>query len=75
MIASHQIKADHFTIIGTAPGIKNDPSVARRLSLNRALAVRAKLRAAGVSSEHIIVQAMGSPPGQPDDRVTLTQTP
>jgi hypothetical protein len=69
------IKADHFTIAATAPGISGDPSVARRLSLNRALAVRARLRAAGVPSEHIIVQALGSVPGQADNRVTLTQTP
>ena len=69
------IRADHFLIAATAPGIKGDPSVARRLSLNRALAVRAKLRAAGVPSEHIIVQALGAVPGQVDNRVTLTQTP
>jgi hypothetical protein len=75
LVAAPGVKSDHFTIAATAPGIKGDPSVARRLALNRGLAVRARLRAAGVPSEHIIVQALGSSPGKPDDNVTLTETP
>ncbi|MCU4158772.1 hypothetical protein AiwAL_01470 [Acidiphilium sp. AL] len=67
--------AAHFVIQATAPGIASDPSVARRLSLNRGLAVRAVLRRAGIKSDHIIVQALGDPPGMPDNRAVLTEIP
>lgn len=65
----------HFIVQATAPGVASDPSVARRLSLNRGLAVREVLRRAGVASDHIIVQALGDPPGVAPDHVTLTELP
>ncbi|MBW4035700.1 MAG: hypothetical protein HIU90_09535 [Proteobacteria bacterium] len=65
----------HYVVQATAPGIASDPSVARRMALNRGLAVRAVLRRAGVSSDHIIVQALGNPPGIVPDHVTLTEIP
>ncbi len=65
----------HYIVQATAPGVASDPSVARRMALNRGLAVRAVLRRAGVSSDHIIVQALGNPPGIVPDHVTLTEIP
>ncbi len=65
----------HYVVQATAPGVASDPSVARRMALNRGLAVRAVLRRAGVSSDHIIVQALGNPPGIVPDHVTLTEIP
>jgi hypothetical protein len=67
--------AAHFVVQATAPGVSGDPSVARRMALNRGLAVRAVLRRAGVKSDHIIVQALGDPPGLVPDHVTLTEIP
>lgn len=67
--------AAHFVIQATAPGIASDPSVARRLSLDRGLAVRSVLRHAGVKSDRIIVQALGDPPGTPDNHAVLTEIP
>ncbi|HET8995794.1 MAG TPA: OmpA family protein [Acetobacteraceae bacterium] len=49
-----------FTVAAYATGVADDPSVARRLSLSRALAVRTALLAAGVSASRIEVRAMGS---------------
>lgn len=66
--------ARRYDIAAAAPGIPGDLSVARRLSLNRGLAVRAILRKAGVPPSHIILRAMGSVP-HADDRVTVTQMP
>lgn len=74
-IATKFDKAAHFVVQATAPGVANDPSVARRMALNRGLAVRAVLRHAGVKSDHIIVQALGDPPGLVPDHVTLTEIP
>lgn len=64
-----------FLVRATAPGVPGDPSVARRLSLRRGLAVRDILRQSGVPTERIIVQALGDPRGQPTDRVTVTELP
>jgi hypothetical protein len=65
----------HYIVQATAPGVASDPSVARRMALNRGLAVRAVLRRAGVSSDHIIVQALGNPPGIVPNHVKLTEIP
>lgn len=65
----------HFIVQATAPGVSGDPSVARRMALDRGLAVRDALRTAGVQADHIIVQALGNPPGLPTNRVTVTQVP
>lgn len=64
-----------FIVQATAPGQPGDPSVARRLALARGMAVREVLRGAGIPPQRIIVQALGNPPGRPDDRVTLTELP
>lgn len=67
--------AAHFVVQATAPGVASDPSVARRMALDRGLAVREVLRRAGVASDHIIVQALGDPPGIVPNHVTLTELP
>ncbi len=67
--------AAHFVVQATAPGVASDPSVARRMALDRGLAVRDVLRRAGVASDHIIVQALGDPPGIVPNHVTLTEMP
>jgi outer membrane protein OmpA-like peptidoglycan-associated protein len=62
------------TVSAYAPGSPEDPSVARRLSLARALAARGVLIAEGIASPRIIVRALGaSPPiaDGPPDRVDL----
>ena len=51
-----------FNVVAYAPGSPSDPSTARRLSLSRALAVRASLIAAGVDGANIYVRALGEPP-------------
>lgn len=59
-------------LTATAAGSPDDPSTARRLSLERGLAVRAVLLNAGLASSQIYVRAMGrsGPPG-PADRVDV----
>ena len=52
-----------YNVLAYASGDPDDPSVARRLSLARALAVRAALLADGVSSARIYLRALGSQPG------------
>lgn len=54
-------------------GAKPDPANARRLSLSRALNIRAFLIDRGVDSKRIALRALGntSPPDQPADRVDL----
>lgn len=54
-----------------APGDPSDPSVAMRLSLARALAVRDALTACGVAPQNIIPRALGSVPRQNDDETVL----
>ena len=73
LVAAPGVKSDRFILAATAPGEAGDPSVARRLSLERGLAIQAKLLAAGVPPERILLQALGAVPHQPDDRVTVTQ--
>ncbi len=65
--------ATTFNVLAFASGDPDDPSVARRLSLARAIAVRAVLMADGVPSSRIYLRALGSEPGQgPPDRVDLS---
>ncbi len=66
-----------IAISAFAPGSPEDPSVARRLSLARALATRGVLIAEGIASPRIIVRALGaSPPiaDGPPDRADLAIT-
>jgi hypothetical protein len=59
-----------IAINATAPGSAADPSIAMRLSLSRALAVRDALTACGVKSTSILPRALGSVPGR-DDNTTM----
>lgn len=63
---------ERITIIAYASNVGDQPSTARRVSLSRALSVRAYLIDAGLSNMRINVQAEGdkSPGGNPD-RVDL----
>jgi outer membrane protein OmpA-like peptidoglycan-associated protein len=62
-----------FNVLAYAGGDPDDPSVARRLSLARAIAVRDVLILAGVPSSRIYLRALGSQAGQaPPDRVDLS---
>ncbi|MEO9190343.1 MAG: OmpA family protein [Acetobacteraceae bacterium] len=57
-----------FEVAAYAPATGGDASIARRLSLARALAVRGALVGAGVPAGSIYVRALGAPhPGQPGD--------
>jgi outer membrane protein OmpA-like peptidoglycan-associated protein len=61
-----------FNVLAYAPGAKDDPSSARRLSLARAMAVRSALVADGVESARIFVRALGTQYGSgPADRVDV----
>jgi outer membrane protein OmpA-like peptidoglycan-associated protein len=62
-----------FNVLAYASGDPDDPSVARRMSLSRAIAVRSALMADGVPSARIYLRALGSQPGQgsPPDRVDI----
>jgi outer membrane protein OmpA-like peptidoglycan-associated protein len=65
--------ATTFNVLAYATGDPADPSAARRLSLARAIAVRAVLMTDGVPSSRIYLRALGSPPGeQPPDRVDVS---
>jgi len=62
-----------FNVQAYAAGSPDDPSVARRLSLSRALAVRSALIAEGVTSSRIYVRALGAQSaGGPPDRVDVS---
>ena len=74
-LAAPRPRGLRFLVRATAPGVPNDPSIARRLALRRGMAVRHILLKAGIPAERIIVQALGNPPGAPDDRVTLSTLP
>ena len=54
-------------------GTPDDPSTPRRLSLARALAVRAVLISEGVASPRIYVRALGADGGDPPDRAEITR--
>ena len=55
-------------------GTADDPSTPRRLSLARALAVRAVLISEGIASPRIYVRALGSDGAAPPDRAEVTRT-
>jgi len=63
---------ERVTITAYASSVGDQPSTARRVSLSRALSVRAALIDAGISNLRINVQAEGdkNPGGEPD-RVDL----
>lgn len=62
-----------FNVVAYAAATPDDPSMARRLSLSRALAVRSALMADGVESSHIYVRALGSRFQEgPPDRVDVS---
>jgi outer membrane protein OmpA-like peptidoglycan-associated protein len=62
-----------YNVIAYASGKSDDPSVSRRLSLSRALAVRSTLMAEGIASTRIYVRALGSQAGSgPPDRVDIS---
>ncbi|HET9018945.1 MAG TPA: OmpA family protein [Acetobacteraceae bacterium] len=67
-----------YNLAAYAAGTPDDPSTARRLSLSRALAVRAEMIQAGVPSTRIYVRALGAsvppPPGVAPDRVDIAVT-
>jgi outer membrane protein OmpA-like peptidoglycan-associated protein len=61
-----------FEVQAFAPGKPDDPSTARRVSLSRAMSVRAALVADGVPSARIFVRALGEQYGSgPPDRVDI----
>ena len=61
-----------FNVNAYAPGSRDDPSTARRLSLSRAMAVRSALVSDGVPSSRIYVRALGEAYGSgPADRVDV----
>jgi len=71
--SAHSGATTTFNVVAYAAAVTDDPSAARRLSLSRALAVRAALMADGVESSRIFVRALGSQvPEGPPDRVDLT---
>ncbi|WP_158745824.1 OmpA family protein, partial [Acidisphaera sp. L21] len=65
-----------LNIYAFAAGVPDDPSTPRRVSLSRALAVRAILISEGITSTRIYPRALGASPGPngsdgPPDRVDL----
>lgn len=71
--AAPQSDATTFNVLAYASGDPNDPSVARRMSLSRAIGVRDALMADGVPSAQIYLRALGSQPGNggPPNRVDI----
>jgi outer membrane protein OmpA-like peptidoglycan-associated protein len=64
-----------FNVKAYSPGKPDDPSTARRISLSRAMAVRAALIADGVQSARIFVRALGEQYGEgPPNRVDIDVT-
>jgi len=62
-----------YNVFAYAGGPADDASIARRLSLSRALAVRGALMEGGVPSSRIYMRALGAQSGDgPPDRVDLT---
>ncbi len=70
--ATPKVDTITFNVVAYAKGVADDPSVARRMSLARGLAVRAALMADGVASTHIYIRALGAAGGDPADRVDVT---
>ena len=60
-----------ITIDARAPADPNDPSLAMRLSLARAMALRDALTSCGVASQNILPRALGSVPGMNEDQAVL----
>ncbi len=60
-----------ISIDAHAPPNPTDPSAAMRLSLSRALAVKAVLAACGVPVQNIVPRAMGAAPGHADDQTIV----
>lgn len=64
--------ATSFTVLAYAAGSPQNPSAPRRLSLARALSVRAALQAGGVPAGRIYLRAMGAAVGAgPADRAEI----
>lgn len=62
-----------YNVLAYAAGKADDASVARRLALSRALAVRSALVAEGIPSSRIYVRALGAQAGGgPADRVDIS---
>ena len=58
---AHDVPADaSFSVSGYAPGMPEDPSTPRRLSLSRVLTVRSLLIAQGIASSRIYPKALGA---------------
>ncbi len=64
-----------ITLYAYAAGVPDDPSTPRRLSLSRALAVRAVLISEGIASTRIYPRALGAPADGPADRLDATSGP
>jgi len=64
-----------ISIAATAPGDPSDPSVAMRLSMSRAFAVRDALTACGVPSTRILPLALGDVPGKDENTARITGGP
>lgn len=58
----HRTPETSFEVDAHAPATGDDPSTARRLSLARALAIRAALIQAGVPAASVYMRALGAPP-------------
>ncbi len=75
---AQSLKADAAATVSVdawSAGTPDDPSTPRRLSLARALAVRAVLISEGLASPRIYVRALGTDPGNaPPDRAEVTRT-
>ena len=71
------VKADpnaDLNVYAYAAGVPDDPSTPRRLSLSRALAVRAVLIGEGIESTRIYPRALGATPSDgPPNHVDVTQ--
>ncbi len=71
------VKADPAATLDVnawSAGTPDDPSTPRRLSLARALAVRAVLISEGIASPRIYVRALGTDGGDTPDRAEITRT-
>lgn len=64
-----------ISIAATAPGDPSDPSIAMRLSMSRAFAVRDALTACGVPATRILPLALGDVPGKDENTARVTGGP
>jgi outer membrane protein OmpA-like peptidoglycan-associated protein len=65
-LAERAVGTGRVTVEGQASGPTNDPSVARRIALARAQAVRAALVAGGIEETRVDVRALGRTPAALD---------